>query len=82
MTLELLQLYRELYKTGACFFGDKKDLKLHLIVIDKPRVNLFNEFGVPEVRRQLLLHLFGSENLRRAFPETELVLHKLPVIQY
>jgi len=82
MTPELLHLYKELYKTGAYFYRTKKQPGLHLIVIDKPRINLTYEFGVPEVRRQLLLYLFGSENLQRALPETELLLHQLPVIQY
>jgi hypothetical protein len=31
---------------------------------------------VREVRRQLLLHLFVSENLQQALPETELRLYK------
>jgi hypothetical protein len=82
MTLELLNLYKELYKTGAYFFRNNKQPGLHLIVIDKPKISLLYEFGVPEVRRQLLLYLFGSENLQRTLPETELLLHKLPVIQY
>jgi len=82
MTPELLDLYKELYKTGAYFFRKRNQLGLHPIVIDKPRINLAYEFGVPEVRRQLLLYLFGSENLQRALPEAELLLHQLPVIQY
>jgi hypothetical protein len=82
MTPESLQLYKELYKTGAYFYRNKKQPGLHLIIIDKPKTSLAYEFGVPEVRRQLLLHLFGSENLQRTLPETELLLHKLPVIQY
>jgi len=82
MSPELLHLYKELYKTGAYFYRNNKQPGLHLIVIDKPRINTIYEFGVPEVRRQLLLHLFGSEELRRTLPETELLLHKLPVIQY
>jgi hypothetical protein len=82
MTPELLNLYKELYKTGAYFSWNNKHPGPHLIVIDKPKNSLLYEFGVPEVRRQLLLHLFGSENLQRTLPETELLLHKLPVIQY
>jgi len=82
MTPELFHLYQKLYKTGAYFYRNNKQPGLHLIVIDKPRINLLYEFGVPEVRRQLLLHLFGPEDLRRTLPETELLLHKLPVIQY
>jgi len=82
MTPELLHLYKELYKTGAYFYRNRNQPGLHLIVIDKPKISLANEFGVPEVQRQLLLYLFGSENLQRALPETELLLHKLPVIQY
>jgi hypothetical protein len=82
MTPELLHLYKELYKTGAYFYRNKKEPGLHLIVIDKPRISLAYEFGVPEVRRQLLLYLFGSENLQRTLPETGVLLHQLPVIQY
>jgi hypothetical protein len=82
MTPELLHLYQELYKTGAYFYRNPRKPGLHLIVIDKPALSLSYEFGVPEVRRQLLLHLFGSENLQRSLPETELLLHQLPVIQY
>jgi len=51
-------------------------------VSDKPRINLAYEFGVPEVRKQLLLYLFGPENQQRALPEAELPLHQLPAIQY
>jgi hypothetical protein len=82
MTPELLHLYQELYKTGAYCFRNPKKPGLNLIVIEKPAISLVYEFGVPEVRRQLLLYLFGSENLQRALPETELLLHKLPVIHY
>jgi hypothetical protein len=82
MTPELLNLYKELYKTGAYFFRYKKHPGLHLIVIDKPKISLLYEFGVPEVRRQLLLHLFGTENLQPTLSQTELLLRQLPVIQY
>jgi hypothetical protein len=82
MTPELLHLYKELYKTGAYFFRNPRNPGLHLIVIDKPIINILYEFGVPEVRRQLLLHLFGPENLQPALQETELLLRQLPVIQY
>jgi hypothetical protein len=74
MTPELLHLYKELYKTGAYFFRNKKQPRLHVIVINKPKISLAYEFGVPQVRRQLLLYLFGSENLQQALPETELLL--------
>jgi len=82
MTPELLHLYKELYKTGAYFYRNNKEPKLHLIVVDKPKVGLINEFGVPEVRKQLLLYLFGAENVWRTLPEAELLLHQLPAIQY
>jgi hypothetical protein len=82
MTPELLHLYKELYKTGAYFYRNNKQPGLHLIVVDKPKVGLINEFGVPEVRKQLLLYLFGSENVWRALPQAESLLHQLPVIQY
>jgi hypothetical protein len=82
MTPELLHLYQELYKTGAYFYRNPRNPGLHLIVIDKPKISLSYEFGVPEVRRQLLLHLFGPENLQSTLPQTELLLYQLPVIQY
>jgi hypothetical protein len=82
MTPELLHLYKELYKIRAYFYRNKKQPGLHLIVINKPKISLAYEFGVSEVRRQLLLHLFGTENLQRALPEAELLLRQLPVIQY
>jgi hypothetical protein len=82
MTQELLQLYKELYTTGAYFYRNPKKVGLHLIVIYKPTNNIAYEFGVPEVRRQLLLHLFGPENLQPTLPQTELLLCQLPVIQY
>ena len=64
MTPELLHLYQELAKIGAYFIRYPNDSKLHLIVIDKPTISKIYEFGVPEVRRQLLLHLFGTEELQ------------------
>jgi hypothetical protein len=81
-TPELLYLYQELYKMGAYFFRHPKKPGLHLIVINKPVVHLIYEFGVPQVRKQLLLYLFGSEDLQRTFPQTELLPRQLPVIQY
>jgi hypothetical protein len=56
MTPELLNLYKELYKTGAYFYRNNKHPRLHLIVTDKPKISLHYEFGVPEVRKQLLLY--------------------------
>jgi hypothetical protein len=82
MTPELLHIYQELYKTGGYFYQNPAKPGLHLIVLDKPRINLSYEFGVPEVRRQLLLHLFGPEDLQSTQLETELLLRELPVIQY
>jgi len=82
MTPELLHLYTELDKTGAYFYRHPQNPALHHIIIDEPRVNVIPEFGVPEERRQLLLHLFGSETLQRTLPETEFFLRQLPVIQY
>jgi hypothetical protein len=49
MTPELLHLYKELYKTGAYFYRQNKQPGLHLIVVDKPKTGLLNEFGMPEV---------------------------------
>jgi len=82
MKPELLQLYKGLYNTGSYFYRNPQNPGLHLIIIDKPKGHLLYEFGVPEVRRQLLLHLFGSETVQRTLPEGELLLHQLPVIQF
>jgi len=82
MTPELLNLYQELSKIGAYFIRYPNDPKLHLVVIDKPILLNIYEFGVPEVRRQLLLHLFRSEDLQPTLSQTELLLRQLPVIQY
>jgi hypothetical protein len=82
MTSELLHLYKELSKTGAYFHQNKTQPGLHLIVIDKTKISLAYELGGPEVRKQRLLYLFGSENLQCALPETEMRLHQLPVIHY
>jgi len=56
MTPELLHLFQELYKTGSYFIRYAKDSKIHLILINKATIGIAYEFGVPEVRRQLLLH--------------------------
>jgi len=82
MTPELLHLYSELYKTGAYFYRNPKKPRLHLNIINKPTINMIYEFGVPEVRRQLLLHLFGPEDLQPTLSTTELLLRQLLVIQY
>jgi hypothetical protein len=82
MTPELLHLYKELYKTGGYFHRNALKPRLHLIVINIPQISLANEFAVPEVRRQLLLHLFVTENSQQSLPETKLLLRELPVIQY
>jgi hypothetical protein len=82
MLPKLVQLYQELRNVGAYFTQYPNDSKLHLIIIDEPTISSIYEFGVPEVRRQLLLHVFGPENLQPALPQIELLLHQLPVIQY
>jgi len=82
MTPEFLNLYQELSKIGAYFIRYPNDSKLHLVAIDKPILSIIYEFGVPEVRRQLLLHLFAPEDLQPTLSQTELRLHQLPVIQY
>jgi hypothetical protein len=82
MSPELQHLYKELYKTGAYFYRNLKNQGLHLIMIDEPMISLANEFGVPEVQKQLLLHLFERKILQHTLPETELLLHQLPGIQY
>jgi len=82
MTPELLHLYQELYKTGGYFYRNPPKPGLHLIVLDKPKAYLSYEFGVPEVRIQLLLHLFGPEDLQPTLSSTELLLCQLSVIQY
>jgi hypothetical protein len=58
-----------------------KKPRLHLIVINKPKINSIDEFGVPEVRRQLLLHLFGPQNMEPALQQTELLWCLMPAIQ-
>jgi hypothetical protein len=67
---------------GAYLIRYPNDSKLHLVVISKPELSNIYEFGVPEVRRQLLLHLFGPKDLQPTLPQTELLLRQLPVIQY
>jgi len=59
MKEELLHLYKELYKTGAYFYRNPQEPGLHLIIIDKPRINLLYEYRVPEVRRQLCCIYLG-----------------------
>jgi len=58
------------------------DSNRHLIDLDIPTSNNIYEFGVPEVRRQLLLRLFVPENSQLSLPQTELLLCQLPVIKY
>jgi hypothetical protein len=82
MTPELLHLYQELSKVGAYFIQYPNDLKLHLVVINKPTIINIYEFAVPEVQRHLLLYLFGPDDLEGTLPQTELLLRQLPVIQY
>jgi hypothetical protein len=82
MTPELLHLYKDLYKTGAYFYRNPRNPGSHLIVIDKPAISLSYEFGVPEVRGQFLLYLFGPKNLQSSLSQTELLRRQLPVIQY
>jgi hypothetical protein len=50
ITPELLHLYRELYKTGGYFYQNSKKPALHLFFIEKPKIILAYEFGVPEVQ--------------------------------
>ena len=64
MTLELLHLYQALHEIGANCIQYPNDPKLHLIVISKLTPSNTYEFGLLEVRKQLLLHLFGPEDLQ------------------
>jgi hypothetical protein len=82
MSPELLHLYKELQKVGAYIIRYPNDPKLHLIVIDRLTLTNTDEFGVPEVRRQLLLYLFGPENVQSAMPQTEQRVCQLLGIQY
>jgi len=82
MTPELLYLYNELYITAAYFYQNPRQPGLHLIVNEKPKMILAYEVGEPEVRRNHLLPLFGSEDLQHTLPEIELFLYQLPVIKY
>jgi hypothetical protein len=72
----------EQYKTGPYFYRNPKKSVLHLNFIDKPKTRSVYEFGVPEVQRHLPLHLFGTEYLQPTLPQTELLRHQLPIIQY
>jgi hypothetical protein len=63
MSPELLHLYQELHKVGAYFIQYPNNPKQHLIIIKKSMVSITYQFGGPEVRRQLLLHLFGPKEL-------------------
>jgi hypothetical protein len=81
MTSELLNLYKELYKVGSYIIPYPNDPKLHLLGIKKPAISNIDDFGLPEVRRHLLLGLLGPENLQPSLPQTELLLRQLPVIQ-
>jgi hypothetical protein len=64
MTLGLLHLYQELHKIAAYFIQYPNNIKLHLIIIQKPMSSNIYEFEVPLVRRLLLLHHVGIENLQ------------------
>jgi hypothetical protein len=70
MTPQLLHLYQELSKIGAYFKRYPNNPKLYLNGINKPTISNIYEFGVPEVRRQLLLHLIGPEDLQPTLPKT------------
>jgi len=72
----------ELNKTGADFIRYPNDSKLYLTVLPKLTLNNISEFGVSEVRRQLLLHILGTVDLSRILQTPDLYLHQLPVIQY
>jgi hypothetical protein len=82
MTPELLHLYKELYKTVAYIYRTHKQPVLDLVAINKPQISLKNQFGVPDVRKQLLCYLCGLEIMQRTWAETELLLPQLPVMQY
>jgi len=82
MTPELVHIYQELAKIGAYFIQHSNDPKLHLIVIQKPTISNIYEFAVREVQRQLLLHLFGSEDVPSLLSQTELHFRQLPIIRY
>jgi hypothetical protein len=81
MTPALLHLYQELFKSGGYVYGNPNKSGLHLLVIDDSTINSIYVFGVPEVRRQFLLYLFGPEDLQPTLSQTELVLRQLPVKQ-
>jgi hypothetical protein len=62
MSPELLHLYAELHTGGGYFIRYPNNPKLHLVVITKLKFSVIHEFGVAEVGRKLLLHLFGPED--------------------
>jgi hypothetical protein len=66
MTPELLNLYQELAKIGGDFVRYPNRPRLHLIIINAPMINIINEFGVPELRGELLLNQFGTENSQQS----------------
>jgi hypothetical protein len=80
MTPELLNSYQEITTIGAYYARLPNDPSHHLIVINKPMIDIIHEFGVPKAQRQLLLHLIGPEDLQPTLSQTELLLHQLPVI--
>jgi len=82
MTPALLHVCQKIYKTGAYLYRNPRKPGLHFITIDKPAINTIYEFGVPDVRRQVLLHFLQAENLHPSLLKTELLLRGLPVIQY
>jgi len=82
MTSELFHLLKELYKTRVYFYPNPQQPGLHLNVINPAQIILKHEVGLPEVRKQLLLYLFVSQNEQRTLPETEFLLCQLAVIQY
>jgi hypothetical protein len=82
MTPALLHLYQELAKIGAYFIRYPNDCKLQLIVKQNSMISNIFEFGVPEVQRQHLFHLFGPQDLQSSQSQTELLLRQLPVLQY
>jgi hypothetical protein len=61
MAPEWLHLYQERYKTGGYFYRNPKRPSLHLIVKDKTRVVLSCDFGLPDIRSQLLFIYLGQK---------------------
>jgi hypothetical protein len=82
MTSELLKIYQALYKTGVYYIQHSNDPKLQLVIIPPTTISSVHDFVVPDVRRKLLLHILGTEDVCGILQTPAVCLHYLSVIQY